>query len=279
MPEVSNDVGVDDKGVGDLITRKIGPLPAWGWLLVGVGGYFIYKKFGGSLSGHPTPSDNTAAEDTTLGTTGSIDTPNDALVAIETSLANLTAMAEADEAREAKETTAEQKEITLLEKLLKRRKNVPPKKQPTKKPPTNKPTHKKTSAAAGKRARIISPLPYDVPEVIVGSRPSSGDMFPEKRPLNPTTGAGGGENRQTIAHHHTTHVVGAGGSTNSNISMNVPILQKISHPMAGGSPKIDRSSRHDKKTSPMTGDSPEIGRLSRHEPKTDRSSKHDKKVR
>jgi hypothetical protein len=73
------------------------------------------------------------------------------------------------------------------------------------------------------------------------------DMFPEKRPLNPTTKADGGHNRLTIVHRFITHLVGAGGSVNSNIRMGIPIFQKISHPMAGGSPRIDFFPEHHKK--------------------------------
>jgi hypothetical protein len=135
-----SEVYTSDTGEDNFLTRKIGPLPAWGWLLVGVGGYFIYKKYGSSLLGgsssSDTTSDNTGAQDTTLGTTGSIDTPNDSLVAIETSLTNLTAMAQTQEKRQAKNIAIDTKQTKLLNKILKRLNKTPTKTQTYTRPKT-----------------------------------------------------------------------------------------------------------------------------------------------
>ena len=48
---------------GSLLTRKFGPLPAWGWVVLAVGAYYLYKKFSGSSSS------------STVGTTAATITP------------------------------------------------------------------------------------------------------------------------------------------------------------------------------------------------------------
>src|ERR1700757_3345513 len=35
------------------ISKKIGPLPAWGWAVVVIGGFLLYKKFAGGSSTSP----------------------------------------------------------------------------------------------------------------------------------------------------------------------------------------------------------------------------------
>ncbi len=37
-------------GIGDRLTRKVGPLPVWGWAFLIVGGYLAYRKLSGGSS-------------------------------------------------------------------------------------------------------------------------------------------------------------------------------------------------------------------------------------
>jgi hypothetical protein len=46
---------------GNVLTRKIGPLPGWAWAAVAVGGYYLYKKYKGSSTAASTTAATTAS--------------------------------------------------------------------------------------------------------------------------------------------------------------------------------------------------------------------------
>jgi hypothetical protein len=80
----SGDLLPDDSGGGgggNFLTRKLGPLPTWAWLIIGViGGFIILKKtsLGTSLSnlmggGSSTSSGAAGTSDATSGDTGTSD--------------------------------------------------------------------------------------------------------------------------------------------------------------------------------------------------------------
>jgi hypothetical protein len=57
------------KGIGSKLSKKLGPLPVWGWGLVGlVGAYFVYKYISGKSAASAAAT--TAATAPTTGTTG-----------------------------------------------------------------------------------------------------------------------------------------------------------------------------------------------------------------
>src|ERR1700692_4030612 len=57
------------KGIGSKLTKKLGPLPVWGWGLVGVvAAYFVYKYISGKSAASAAAT--TAATAPTTGTTG-----------------------------------------------------------------------------------------------------------------------------------------------------------------------------------------------------------------
>lgn len=58
-------------GGGNILTRKVGPLPGWGWALVGVGGIFLLRKYAGGLGGASSTSTTAAAPVDTAGASGS----------------------------------------------------------------------------------------------------------------------------------------------------------------------------------------------------------------
>jgi hypothetical protein len=57
------------KGIGSKLTKELGPLPVWGWGLVGlVGAYFVYKYISGKSAASAAAT--TAATSPATGTTG-----------------------------------------------------------------------------------------------------------------------------------------------------------------------------------------------------------------
>jgi hypothetical protein len=59
------------KGSGNVLTKKIGPLPGWAWAAIGIGGFYLYKKYKASSSAATTaattatPAATTPTSDTT----------------------------------------------------------------------------------------------------------------------------------------------------------------------------------------------------------------------
>ena len=48
-------------GGGNILTRKLGPLPGWAWAAVAVGGYLIYKQRKASAAAASTPATTSTA--------------------------------------------------------------------------------------------------------------------------------------------------------------------------------------------------------------------------
>lgn len=49
------------QGAGNLLTRKVGPLPGWGWLVVAIVGFYLWKKLQGGSSSSGTSSTGTSS--------------------------------------------------------------------------------------------------------------------------------------------------------------------------------------------------------------------------
>ena len=49
------------KGGGNVLTRKLGPLPGWAWAAVAVGGYWLYKKRQAAAAAAASPSTTSTA--------------------------------------------------------------------------------------------------------------------------------------------------------------------------------------------------------------------------
>jgi hypothetical protein len=56
-------------GGGSLLTKKFGPLPAWGWIAVAVVGYLLYKKLTGSTATSTTGTASTGTAEPTASVT------------------------------------------------------------------------------------------------------------------------------------------------------------------------------------------------------------------
>ena len=108
------------EGGGNFMTKKLGPLPAWGWVAVVVGGAVIYMKFfgggGGASSG--ASSDNTYGETEVIASSGN---GSDVLTALQSALSM-------DAAKIAKLTAANKRQNARIRWLEKHPKSAAKKK-------------------------------------------------------------------------------------------------------------------------------------------------------
>jgi len=70
MPVVGDTYVEEEGGIKGAITRQIGPLPAWAWVGVIVGGYFLYRILRGGGSGNTTVTTSGSGGSTGGGSTG-----------------------------------------------------------------------------------------------------------------------------------------------------------------------------------------------------------------
>ena len=49
------------KGAGNILTRKLGPLPGWAWIGIGVGAFYLWKKHEASTAAASTTAATTAS--------------------------------------------------------------------------------------------------------------------------------------------------------------------------------------------------------------------------